>query len=82
MRRYEKPGRPVLEDPLCGRRKDHTGVCISEATLARDALRRSRYKDERREKYREARDAGFSPAEATRFKNWAELPEACDELAA
>ena len=35
MRRVEKPGRPVLEDPACGRRENHRGPCRSEAALAR-----------------------------------------------
>ena len=43
MRRHEKPGRPVLEDPVCGRREDHPGPCRSEASLARIA----RYESER-----------------------------------
>ena len=43
MRRVEKPGRPVFEDPACGRREDHPGPCRSEASLARTA----RYESER-----------------------------------
>ena len=33
MRRYEIPGRPVLDDPSCGRRPGHPGRHISEAAL-------------------------------------------------
>lgn len=35
MRRYEIPGRPVLDDPSCGRRPGHPGRHISEAALKR-----------------------------------------------
>lgn len=35
MRRHERPGRPVLEDPVCGRQENHPGVCRSEAAIER-----------------------------------------------
>ena len=38
MIRYEKPGFPVLEDPVCGRPEGHAGRCRSEASLARAAV--------------------------------------------
>ena len=37
MRRHERAGRPVLEDPACGRPEDHPGPCRSTAALARIA---------------------------------------------
>ena len=38
LRRLERPGRAVLEDPVCGRRAGHTGQHLSEA-----AMRQRRY---------------------------------------
>ena len=35
MRRHERPGRPVLEDPVCGRPENHPGPHRSEASMAR-----------------------------------------------
>jgi hypothetical protein len=38
MRRHEVPGHPQLEDPACGRREDHPGVCRSLESLERIRL--------------------------------------------
>jgi hypothetical protein len=35
MRRYERPGRPVFDDPVCGRRENHPGPHRSVAAVAR-----------------------------------------------
>ena len=35
LRRLERPGRPVLEDPVCGRRENHPGQHYSEETMRR-----------------------------------------------
>jgi hypothetical protein len=32
---YEIPGRPVLDDPTCGRPEGHQGMCRSKAALSR-----------------------------------------------
>lgn len=77
MERREKPGRPVLEDPYCGRRKDHPGNCASEESMQRAALRRKGPRAaERRDRYRVLREAGMSATEATRLKHRAALPDA------
>ena len=38
LRRLERPGRPVLEDPVCGWRRGHRGQHLSE-----EAIQRRRY---------------------------------------
>ncbi len=43
MRRRELPGRPVLDDPLCGRRPGHSGRHRSEASMRMRARRRAAY---------------------------------------
>jgi len=55
MRRVEKPGRPVLEDPVCGRREDHPGPCRSEASLARIARYEAERWTDRRSRQRQVR---------------------------
>ena len=55
MRRVEKPGRPVLEDPVCGRREDHPGSCRSEASLARIARYEAERWTDQRSRQRNAR---------------------------
>jgi hypothetical protein len=35
VRRYELPGVPVLDEPVCGRPEDHNGRCRSAAAVAR-----------------------------------------------